>query len=208
MMEKLGYVVVKENEVNEILINKDLFEIKRDYDYDFIKPTLIIGREYCKTFYEDISLLDSKINENLYWAYSATENRNRFRDILDEFTENFYNIYIEDLNYCFIDFIIYDIKKPIDVMRHSNRGVWDSTYQIDDFLYMYNSISRTIYGLDINYIKELGYKSDDMVEVIKSKSNKFFIETGEEDGYKKTYEEMLMTTIDSKFLCVLLNNNK
>ena len=69
---------------------------------DESKPTLIVGWEYVKQNYLDHNILDKKISNNLFWAFSKDEDEKKFFKDTKLFVENCL------LDWLPKDFVIYD----------------------------------------------------------------------------------------------------
>ena len=93
-MKKLGYIVT-DRKINNV---KDFVEVVNDISLtDSTKPVLLVGLENAKKNIENFSILNKKVNDNLFWTFKKTEKRVDFEN---------------DINY-FYNYIIYNITRNI-----------------------------------------------------------------------------------------------
>lgn len=93
-MQKLGYIVT-DRKIKDV---KDFVGVVDDISLaDPTKPVLIVGIDLAKKYIENFSILDKKVNDNLFWTFKKTEKRVDFEN---------------DINY-FYNYIIYNISRNI-----------------------------------------------------------------------------------------------
>ena len=82
-MKKLGYILTK-NKVNNIVdfvsVIKDISEID-----DTTKPLLIVGLHNAKIYSKNFSILNKKIDNNIFWTFGKTERRVDYEKDLESF---------------------------------------------------------------------------------------------------------------------------
>lgn len=206
MADKIGRVIILDGTINESFVNRDLLSVNNEY-VESDKPTLLVGFEKTKELFKDISIFDKKINDNLYWTFNNQERKGEFRDDLEIFTSELFNMITKNTKYVFIDIIINNIKKYGDLLEYGTCNKWDTIYRYDMFLYLYNYCYDTIYGLDLKYMEELGIDITSFIEFIKGHTPKYHEESFEDSGYLKTNMGRFDRSISPKFLSVLLHKD-
>lgn len=170
-MQKLGYIVSKRKikdveEFVEVVTSIDMVD-------DPTKPILVVGLNEAKKLTENFSILEKKIEENLYWTFGKTERRVDYdRDIntfynyvLNKSVSNVQYTYINVLGYC------YSRLKKLILFLQSN---------IDKYIYIYNEMMYIYYGNKVLGIslKMLRYNKISNAKVInlvkRNKNNRIY----------------------------------
>jgi len=212
----LGEIIISKellnNEKTLSLLNKPTLNIKTEMDINPEIPTLIIG--WCvvsKMFNEDeVSILNKKIKDNLYWTFSPKEDKQEFNENIDEFIDKSYNDFIKDISYHGLDPIIDEFKNPDEFIdKFLPGGKFDNVYLTDDFIYIYSESNKVIYGIDLKYYNFLRFKTDKLIEVITENTHHVLIEdyTIEEGVYQK-YKNYLNNDVDKKFIPLIESSMK
>lgn len=101
-MQLLGYIV-SEKQIKGV---KGFVKLVDDISKaDLTKPTLIIGFDLAKKIAGDISVLDRKINDKLFWTFKKTERRTDFENDLSIFYNNIINNIINNIKYYYINIL-------------------------------------------------------------------------------------------------------
>lgn len=204
-MKKIGRVILLDSTTNISYIDKDIVDIEYSYS-ESDRPTLIVGFKEAQKLFPKITILDKEINKNTFVTFSPNELNIAFRDDVDKFMENIYELYISDFEYHFIDIIIDEIQVYGDLLSFINSR--DTCfYKYDTFLYFINKNENIIYGLDLNYMNELGIDIEDFLSFIKLRTDFYFEETHDENSLLKKHETMVKKNIEPKYLTIFLNNN-
>lgn len=172
-------------------------------------PTLIIGWDNTSKLFEgSVSILNKKIDNNLYWTFSPKERKSIFINDVEEFIFKSITDFINSQTYKCIDPIINNIKIISDIFKITEDKEISSSLITDDFIYFYNEKTDKTYGVDLRYFNEIGMNS----EVIKE----YFINESKinitEDEYKNSdilkFKEEFEIDIPKKYACKLLFLNK
>jgi hypothetical protein len=134
-------------------------------------PTLIVGLGIANKLGIKLNYVDRKIDDKTYWTFSKKEKRNIFEEDLFYFIENSYNSLINNIDYTFIDVVLFsddEVKSIFNYIKKSSDVV--STH-IDDMLYIF--MDKRIFGIDLNQIKFVGGDVEKLVTRIKRWSNVF-----------------------------------
>lgn len=134
-MEILGYIV-SSGKINESV---GFVEVVKSYDEikDPTKPILIIGLNEAKKFTDGFSILNKKIDENIFWTFSKYEKRNDYEKDILSFYEYLLKSNIESINYHYFNIInakYSSIKKIINFVKKSEDKY---IYISNDMLYIY-----------------------------------------------------------------------
>lgn len=120
-------------------------------------PTLIIGWELSKKIFSDrkLSILENRIDNNIYWSFSKNENRYKFEEDYNLFVNKCLDNAKSTLKYKYINILncsYYDIKNTINIL--SSNDISYIYIHKNSFIYIYNK--NEIIGLDFNAIDYLG----------------------------------------------------
>jgi len=152
---------------------ENFFKTQNDLnDIDLSVPTLIVGWGLLKRLYPDreFSILNKKIEDNLYWTFSRNEKRTeQEKDFL-----LFYDYILEDVfkknNYFSLNIFkqrFSSIKKIINLIK-SDKKIYIYSY-MGEMLYFY--FDNAIMGISLNEIEYLGINSEKIYKLIKSGKN-------------------------------------
>lgn len=153
----------------------DLIEVTNDFnciDSGNNIPTLIVGWNKVKKLYNNISILEKKINENTYWTFSKREKRYEYEKDILIFYRNVFNDIIKNINYLYIDILsnnLSDIKKLINLFLDKKIKIG---YIKNELLYLlYNNDVIGISLSELNYIGISNFKINNFL----LKNNVFLI---------------------------------
>ena len=157
-MNKLGYIVT-DRKISNV---KEFVGVVNDISLaDPTKPILIVGIDLAKKYIDKFSILDKKVNDNLFWTFKKTENRVDFENDLNYFYNYIiYNIY-KNINYYYINILklkYNKIKKLYNILFSTNKK----------YIYISNNIIYLLYNKNI-----LGI-SITILEYLKIDMKKFF----------------------------------
>jgi hypothetical protein len=157
-MNKLGYIVT-DRKISNV---KEFVGVVDDISLaDPTKPVLIVGINLAKKYIDKFSILDKKVNDNLFWTFKKTENRVDFENDINYFYNYIiYNIY-KNINYYYINILklkYNKIKKLYNILFSTNKK----------YIYISNNIIYLLYNKNI-----LGI-SITILEYLKIDMKKFF----------------------------------
>lgn len=136
-MKTLGYIISK----RVLKESVDFVEVVKNEEQvgDPTKPILIVGYEAVKKMNIPFSILDKKLDIDMFWTFSKTENRSEYERDLKKFYEYTLNTTIKDIKYYYLDIYTLDldhIKKLITILDSEdtkyifiNRGMIYIYYQ-------------------------------------------------------------------------------
>lgn len=151
-------------------------------------PTLIVGWYNTKALYPNQDILNRKINNNTFWMFKKTENRNKYESELIDFIEFSYKELVKDIQYFFIDPLhisLNHIKKILKLFNENNNII---SFKYKDMIYLY--VNKVIFGIDLRLMKFLTFNIDKLVNKIKNKSTVFLDKTDIIIEYKGYIEKL------------------
>lgn len=154
---KLGNIV-SDYEISE----GNLFNIVKNYDdINDELPTLIVGWKEMNKLFPNHSILNEKINHNLYWTLSKFEDRNEFNINLERFIQNSYNKRFSNFTFYYIDLInisfkklkriVTKIKSSDNIISYSNDN--DIIIFCDNIIFSININTLLFLDIDIDKLK-------------------------------------------------------
>jgi len=155
-------------------------ELKIDNRFNVVKsneeinpdlPTLIVGIDNAKSYSDDISYLDRRINKNTFWTFTRAEKRDLFEEDLFYFIEFAYNQLIKEIRFDFVDLILCDSIQINSVFKNIESSDESITFHHKNMVYTY--ANNEIYGFDLRQVEYIGKSRSKFIDVIKSFSDVF-----------------------------------
>ena len=120
-------------------------------------PTLIIGWEKTKELYPDASIIEWKVDENVYWTYGKYERRDKYEVNVKKFQDLAFKKYVDSVNYVFYDVILEGEGRFAKFIELLLSDTQKTIYVTGDMMYIYIDCTRKVVGLslrDCDYIDE------------------------------------------------------
>ncbi len=166
-------------------------------------PTLIIGLDNVRKIETDLNFVDRKLSDNTYWTFNKQERRVLFEEDLFYFIENSYKFIKENIEYIFIDFVLFSdnkINKVFNRIKESNNNI---SFLHNKMMYIYTN--DFIFGIDLRQIEFMGYNVDSFLKKIKNLSKVFL----DNDEILIEYKNKLgMLEDEVKYVPLLYSINK
>jgi hypothetical protein len=166
-------------------------------------PTLIIGLDNVRKIESDLNFVDRKLSDNIYWTFNKQERRVLFEEDLFYFIENSYKFIKENIEYIFIDFVLFSdnkINKVFNRIKESNNNI---SFLHNKMMYIYTN--DFIFGIDLRQIEFMGYNVDSFLKKIKNLSKVFL----DNDEILIEYKNKLgMLEDEVKYIPLLYSINK
>lgn len=170
-MQKLGYIVSK-RKIKDVV---GFVEVVNSVDAieDKTKPTLVIGLNEAKKLSDNFSILEKKINDNLYWTFGKTERRVDYDRDIDLFYEEVLKQSIDKIQYNYINLLNFGynrLKKLILFLQS----------EIDKHIYIYNDMAYVYYnnrvlGISLRILKYNKIAISKIIGLLKNnRSNKLY----------------------------------
>ena len=134
-MQKLGTIVSKraiKDVVGFVEVVKDMESVN-----DSTKPILVIGLEEAKKQGKEFSILNKRLDSNLFWTFGKTERRTDHERDIQNFYEYVLNKSIKNIKYYYINIfkLRYNkVKKLLDIIYNTNKKY---IYINNDIIYIY-----------------------------------------------------------------------
>lgn len=140
-------------------------------EIDSSKPTLIIGWEEVKSIYgNNISILEKKINENIFWTFDKTERRNDYEKDVNSFYYFIIKNLIKNIKYRFINIITINYSLAKRFIRFINNDEIKYIYIYDNrFIFIY--CKGVVCGLSLDDLDYLNIDIKKCINIIKSNKN-------------------------------------
>lgn len=131
------------------------------WDEDLISgiPTLIVGYDKAKYYFENLNILDSKIDSTTYWSFGPRERRDSYENVKSKFIELSYAFVKNKFSYKFINVLIEN--ENFNILEFIN-GKKCTIYTSKDILYIYFEGENTIYGISLNDYEYLGGQRNEL----------------------------------------------
>lgn len=147
-MKKLGYIVT-DKKINNV---KDFVGVVNDISLtDPTKPVLLVGLENAKKNIENFSILNKKVNDNLFWTFRKTEKRVDFENDINYFYNYIINNITKNIKYYYINILklrYNKIKKLYNILFSSEKKY---IYISNNMLYiLYNG---SVLGISISVLE-------------------------------------------------------
>lgn len=144
--------IITDNKIDNII----LYNIVKKPE-DIIKglPTLIIGYKKVKTIYSNFSMLDWKIDDNVYWTYGRRERGERYYDDLERFKDLCFNNMLKSVKYCNFNILTASVKHKKRLFNFLKDNTKKTVYIENDMVYIYND-NKCVIGFSLRDIEYCG----------------------------------------------------
>lgn len=145
-------------------------------EIDSSKPTLIIGWDEVKSIYgKNLSILEKKISDNIFWTFDKTERRNDYEKDINAFYCFILKNLIKSIKYKFINTITIKYSLAKRFINFINN---DET----KYIYIYNNRFVFIYcngvvcGVSLDDLDYLGININKCIEKLKCNKNNHVVD--------------------------------
>lgn len=144
-------------------------------------PTLIVGREFIKSFYPNLDITEWVIERNVtYWTYGNREKRNKFEKKIVEFRKIAMDEFIKSVEYEFVNMMICSKEEKKQFLKTINELREIPIYLKNDMVYIYDENNKKVYGVSLRGIKYIGKDPKAFLSMLHKCKKARFIEIGEE----------------------------
>lgn len=170
-MEILGYIVTK-NKIESVLPFIQVVSSFRLIN-EKSKPILIIGLEEAKKHASSFSILNKKIDENVFWTFGKREKRNDYEKDIERFQEYVLNRALSNIKYYYFNVITNNfekVKKLLKIIKNT-----DDKYFYCDKKMCYMYYNNYVMGVSMDMLDYMGIKRVRVYNFIKkNQKNKVF----------------------------------
>ena len=128
-------------------------------------PTLIIGWDIVKQINPDADFLNRKLSNNISCTFNLTERRDLHEEDLYYFIKNCYNNLISKVKYNYIDFLLFNDNKILEIFKILKENDKLITFHHGNMIYIYGD--NNIYGIDLKVIKYIGRDVNKLIIYLK-----------------------------------------
>ena len=189
-MQKLGTIVSKraiKDVVGFVEVVKDMESIN-----DSTKPILVRGVEEAEKQGKEFSILNKRLDSNLFWTFGKTERRTDHERDIQNFYEYVLNKSIKNIKYYYINIfkLRYNkVKKLLDIIYNTNKKY---IYINNDIIYIY--YNNYILGISLTMTDYMGVDRKKIIRKLRQNKynivyyhNTFLDEKMKEIANKKQY---------------------
>lgn len=169
--------IISEERIDNV---EDFISLKREINFEDVKiPTLIVGWKLVKKLFptHNISILDKKIDNNLFWTFSKSEKKIDYENDINTFYDYIINNINTNLTYYYFDTIkssITKVKKLLNILN-SDRKKFIYVYN-NSFIYIY--YSKFVIGVSLDELDFIGIDSSKVIKKLYNYRNvSIFYET-------------------------------
>lgn len=167
-MPTLGYIVSDRKLSNIKNFIKQVDDISKA---DLSKPTLIVGLDMAKAVKtEGFSILQKKIDENLFWTFKKTERRTDYEKDIINFYNYIINYNLNNIKYYYINIInlkYNNLKKLINyIFSNQKKYIFISN---NGMLYVLHD--KIVLGLSLEIMRYIGINTCRILDRLRSNEN-------------------------------------
>lgn len=166
-MEYIGRIIC-DNRVDKI----DFIEVTKEVVLTKDIPTLIVGWCKVKEFFNNkISILDKKIDENLFWTFSKTEKRVDYETDIINFYKFCLNRIKSNIKYHFFDILTCKLNSIKRLLTFIKSDMKKAIYIECDMVYIY--YNGHVMGISLKDCDYFSIKREKILSLIKESPNTF-----------------------------------
>lgn len=150
-MKYLGNIVT-DNKITGV----DCYNVVKSFD-KIIKdiPTLIIGYKKVSSIYSEFSMLDWKIDDNIYWTYGRRERGDKYIEHLEKFKNLCLENITDTVEYRLFNVLVEPIERKKLFFEFMKSSENKTIYFDNDMVYIYSD-NKHVYGLSLRDIDYCG----------------------------------------------------
>ena len=116
-------------------------------------PTLVIGWDSVNSLYENVNILNKKVDDNVYWTFGKRERRNVMEIDIQKFKKRAMSIVSNSVKYSFFNILTEtseNKKKFYEFLKSSSKK---AIFQSNGMLYIYNKDKNTVVSISIRDVE-------------------------------------------------------
>jgi hypothetical protein len=155
----------------DLKVDKNFKVVKSIDEINNKRPTLIVGIKNAEKVSKDLNYADRTLSDNMVWTFSKLEKRSIHEEDLFFFIENSYNKLIKNIDYIFVDLILFDNKKINKIFNRLSENPSNITLCTNNMVYIY--CDDYIFGFNLKQVEYIGKDKKNFINKIKSLSMVF-----------------------------------
>ena len=168
-MKKLGYIVSKrkiKNVVDFVGVVNSVEDVE-----DPTKPFIIVGLEEAKEIAPNFSILNKKLDEDVFWTFCKTERRTDHERDLENFYRYVLDKALNNIKYYYINILNLKYNKVKNLLNIINSKEKKYIYTSNDMIYIYYN-ENIILGISIKILKYINIDIKKVFRILyKNKNN-------------------------------------
>ena len=161
--------------------NNGLFHVVNDIkNIDETIPSLIIGWEFTKELFPNVSIIDWKINDNFYWTFGKREKRDKQELDISKFTKLCINRLIKKIEYKYSNVLIETKDEKEELFKSITSSNPKTVFLDGNMMYFYEEGAKCVNGLLLSDIEYEGRNRNAILAKLHSSNGTFLngIESG------------------------------
>lgn len=168
-MKALGSIVSKrkiKDVVGFVEVVDDIKEVSGQTN-----PILVVGLNEAKKIASNFSILDKKIDDNVFWTFGKTEKRDDYEKDIKKFYEYVLNKVVTDVKYYYVNLLTINFSKAKALLNIIYNDTIKYIYINNNIIYIY--YNNYILGISLDIAEYMGIKRDKIISrIISNKCNK------------------------------------
>lgn len=163
-MKALGSIVSKrkiKDTVGFVEIVNDISEVSGQTN-----PILIIGINEAKKLTSSFSILNKKIDKDVFWTYGKTEKRDEHEKDIKQFYEYVLSKVMNEVPYYYVNLLTLRYTKAKNLLNIINNDITKYIYINNNIIYIY--YNNYILGVSLTIAEYIGIKRDKILSRIRS----------------------------------------
>lgn len=164
-MKTLGYII-SEKKIKGL--EPFVKQIQREEDAKEAFPILIVGWDIAKAHKGYKSVIDRKIDDNVYWTFKKTESRVDFEKDLSAFYKVLINNFIGEIDYKYLSYRNITESRLKKMFQYVNSNDCKCIYLSNDMLYV--PFNKSVIGVSLRVCEYCGISKEKMLSFVKNTS--------------------------------------
>lgn len=146
-------------------------------------PTLVIGWEYTKKIYKDVSILNWSIDRDTYWTYGKREKRNKYDENIINFRKMAMSRFIKSVKYKFFSLITISDDEKEYIIKLISKVDGTNIYLNNDMVYVLDDENKLVIGFSLKDIDYIGKDRKKILSKIYKNKNNVLIDIKDDLSY-------------------------
>ena len=131
-------------------------------------PTLIVGYEKTKSIYGDnFSVLDWKIEDNVYWTYGRRERGEKYLENIEKFKNLCFNDMVKTVDYRLFNVLVESTERKKEFFNYIRDKKDKTIYISDDMVYLYED-NKHVIGFSLRDVEYGGGNKKKILSILLS----------------------------------------